>query len=47
MAAETKTPYLSVYAGTKAFNDSLSRNLAVEFSHKIDILSLKPGYVKT
>jgi short-subunit dehydrogenase len=47
MTADMMTPNLSVYCGTKEFNDSLSRNLAVEFSHKIDILSFRPGYVKS
>ena len=47
MSADLCVPYLDVYSATKAFNDSFSKNIAVEYSDKIDCISYKPGYVKT
>ena len=47
MSADICVPYLDVYSATKAFNDSFSKNIAVEYSDKIDCISYKPGYVKT
>lgn len=41
------TPINAIYMATKAFDDSLSRGLAYEFESKIDIMSLKPGYVES
>jgi len=40
-------PFISVYSATKAFNDAFSRSLDIEYSDKIDILSVKPGMVNT
>jgi 17beta-estradiol 17-dehydrogenase / very-long-chain 3-oxoacyl-CoA reductase len=37
--------YLSPYCATKAFNDFFSRALQLEVGHKIDVLSLRAGYV--
>ena len=37
--------YLSPYSATKAFNDFFSRSLHLEVGHKIDVLSLRAGYV--
>lgn len=37
--------YLSPYCATKAFNDFFSRSLHLEFGDKVDIISLRPGYV--
>jgi 17beta-estradiol 17-dehydrogenase / very-long-chain 3-oxoacyl-CoA reductase len=37
--------YLSPYSATKAFNDFFSRALQLEVGHKIDVLSLRAGYV--
>jgi len=39
-------PYMNVYAATKSFNDYLSKSLSLE-NPKLDILSVKPGYVAT
>jgi 17beta-estradiol 17-dehydrogenase / very-long-chain 3-oxoacyl-CoA reductase len=38
---------LSVYAGTKAFNNHFSRCLAQDYKGRIDILSCLPGIVST
>jgi short-subunit dehydrogenase len=41
-------PYMSVYAPTKAFVDSFTRQLQMEYrSQPIDIVLVKPGPVKT
>ena len=37
--------YLSPYSATKAFNDFFSRSLQLEVGDKIDVLSLRAGYV--
>jgi 17beta-estradiol 17-dehydrogenase / very-long-chain 3-oxoacyl-CoA reductase len=37
--------YLSPYSATKAFNDFFSRALQLEVGQKIDVLSLRAGYV--
>jgi 17beta-estradiol 17-dehydrogenase / very-long-chain 3-oxoacyl-CoA reductase len=37
--------YLSPYSATKAFNDFFSRALQLEVGDKIDVLSLRAGYV--
>jgi short-subunit dehydrogenase len=36
---------LSPYSATKAFNDFFSRSLELEVGNKIDVLSLRAGYV--
>lgn len=41
------TTDLSVYASTKAFNDTLSRSIALEHPDKMDVISFKPSLVKT
>ena len=42
------TPYFADYAGTKAFNDRLSKGLYYELKPMgIDVLSVKPGVVAT
>jgi len=38
-------PYVCMYSSSKAYNDMFSRCLNVEFKNRIDILSLRPGYV--
>jgi 17beta-estradiol 17-dehydrogenase / very-long-chain 3-oxoacyl-CoA reductase len=45
VAGQRPLLYLSPYSATKAFNDFFSRALALEFAEKIDVLSLRPGYV--
>jgi short-subunit dehydrogenase len=40
-------PYISVYSATKALNDFFSQALEMEYSYKIDILSVKPLYVES
>ncbi len=39
------SPFLSLYAATKAFNNSLNNALASEYCHRIDCLSLTPSFV--
>ena len=36
-----------LYSSTKAFNDYLSRGTAHEYIDKIDIMSVRPGFVST
>jgi 17beta-estradiol 17-dehydrogenase / very-long-chain 3-oxoacyl-CoA reductase len=45
VAGQRPLLFLSPYSATKAFNDYFSRALALEFPHKVDVLSLRPGYV--
>jgi 17beta-estradiol 17-dehydrogenase / very-long-chain 3-oxoacyl-CoA reductase len=45
IAGQRPLLYLSPYSATKAFNDFFSRALALEYTDKLDILSLRPGYV--
>ncbi len=45
VAGQYPLPYLAVYSSTKAFNDFFSQSLEMEYSNKIDILSVKPLYV--
>lgn len=40
-------PYISVYSATKAFNDYFSQSIEMEYSYKIDILSVKPLLVES
>jgi 17beta-estradiol 17-dehydrogenase / very-long-chain 3-oxoacyl-CoA reductase len=40
-------PYLSVYAATKAFNDTFSKSLSKEYLGRVDCLSLRPLYVES
>ena len=47
VACLTPIPNFAVYSATKAFNDFLSRALQVEFSGKIDFLSVRPFGVST
>ena len=39
--------YLGIYGATKAFNNQLSKGLAMEYQGKIDFLSLRPNYVSS
>ena len=46
LGAAIPTPLLSIYAGTKAFNDAFSRSLTSELEpYNIDVMSVLPGYV--
>ena len=40
-------PYLTTYAGTKAFNKHFAEGLAYENPEKIDVLAYTPWGVKT
>ena len=46
-SAEHPIPYASTYSATKAFNNFFSQALEMEYSHKIDILSMRPLYVES
>lgn len=35
------------YCATKVFSDYLARGLSIEEKEKIDVLSLRPGFVRT
>ncbi|EAR88258.2 oxidoreductase, short chain dehydrogenase/reductase family protein (macronuclear) [Tetrahymena thermophila SB210] len=37
----------AMYGGTKSFNDYFSRSLSEEYKGKLDVLSVKPGWVNT
>lgn len=47
VAGEYPIPYISTYSATKAYNDFLTQAIQMEYSHKIDILSVRPMYVET
>jgi len=47
VAGENPLPFISVYSATKAYNDFFSQAIQMEYSHKIDILSLRPMYVES
>lgn len=47
VAGEYPLPYISVYSATKAFNDFFSQAIEMEYSQKIDVLSVKPLYVES
>ena len=46
-SATNPLPFISLYSGTKGFNDALSRALAEEYSEKIDVLSALPMEVQS
>lgn len=46
-AATNPLPFISLYTGTKAFNDALSRSLAEEYNDRIDVLSAVPMEVQS
>lgn len=46
-SASRPIPYVTVYGGTKAFDDYLARALAIEYQGKIDFMSLRPNWVST
>ena len=46
-AAENPVPYATTYSATKAYNDAFSKAISLEYSDKIDILSLRPLYVES
>jgi 17beta-estradiol 17-dehydrogenase / very-long-chain 3-oxoacyl-CoA reductase len=47
VAGEYPLPFISVYSATKAYNDFFSQSIEMEYSQKIDILSVKPLYVES
>ncbi len=47
VAAENPIPFISTYCATKVYNDFFSQSIQMEYSHKIDILSVRPMYVAT
>jgi 17beta-estradiol 17-dehydrogenase / very-long-chain 3-oxoacyl-CoA reductase len=47
IAGEYPIPFISTYSATKAYNDFFSQSTQMEYSHKIDILSLKPLVVES
>jgi short-subunit dehydrogenase len=47
VAGENPLPYISVYSASKAYGDFLSQALELEYSQKIDILSVRPMYVES
>lgn len=46
-SAEHPCPYVTNYSATKAFVDSFSQALSLEYENQIDILSLRPMYVES
>jgi 17beta-estradiol 17-dehydrogenase / very-long-chain 3-oxoacyl-CoA reductase len=47
IAGEYPIPFISTYSATKAYNDFFSQALQMEYSYKVDILSVRPMYVET
>lgn len=47
IAGEYPIPFITTYSATKAYNDFFSQSLAMEYSHKVDVLSLRPMYVES
>lgn len=47
VAGENPIPFISTYSATKAYNDFFTQSIQMEYSHKIDILSVRPMYVAT
>lgn len=47
VAGEYPIPFISTYSATKAYNDFLTQAIQMEYSYKIDILSVRPMYVET
>lgn len=45
--AEHPVPYVSNYSATKAFMDSFSKAIELEYSTSIDVLSLRPMMVES
>ena len=40
-------PINGIYGATKAFDDAFARGLAYSVEEKVDVLSLKPGFVES
>jgi short-subunit dehydrogenase len=47
VAGEYPIPFIATYCATKAYNDFFTQAIQMEYSHKIDILSVRPMYVAT
>ena len=47
LASNRPVPYMGLYSATKIFDDYLSRALALEYAGKLDVISLRPSFVKT
>jgi short-subunit dehydrogenase len=47
VAGENPIPHISGYSASKAYGDFLSQALELEYSQKIDILSVRPMYVES
>jgi 17beta-estradiol 17-dehydrogenase / very-long-chain 3-oxoacyl-CoA reductase len=47
LASNRPIPYMGLYSATKIFDDYLSRALALEYQDKLDVISLRPSFVKT
>ena len=39
-------PYMALYSATKIFDDYFSRALSLEYDGKVDVLSLRPSFVR-
>ena len=46
-ASHRPLPYMGLYSATKVFDDYFSRALSLEYDGKVDVLSLRPSFVRT
>lgn len=47
LSADVPTPFYQVYGATKAFNKFLTNCISFEYNKNIDIMCLKPGFIRT